>query len=514
MPVADIILVNAGVITMDEKNPSAGMVAIKGNKILFAGEKESGSDFIGTETRVIDCSGMTVLPGFNDAHIHLFSFIRKLMSLDLSPEKVKCIADIKALIKHHVEITSLGSWISGTDFSDFYLAERRYPSRWELDEVAPVHPVVLSHAGLHTCVLNSLALRLARIDKKTPAPKGTLIEKDETGEPTGVLHEMLGYIREKVMPPFTKAELEKGMKLASEHFVSQGITSVQDATVVNDIKRWQLLKRIKDGNKFIPRIYMMFGPEHLDDFYDLGLSFFSGDSDLRLGGMKILVTERTGKVYPEQRALNKEVKHAARAGFPVAIHAAQSKCVDRAATALEYVRVKVPEFKLRQRIEHCSICLPGSLEKLKKTKPVIAVQPAFIHYGGDRYLARATDEEKPFIYPYRSLLNAGLMLAASTDSPIVPDTPMITIQAALTRKTKNGSVILPQEALTVEEVLRMYAVNAAYASSEENMKGTISPGKLADLVVLDRNPLTTPAEEIRDIKVRMTIAGGRVVFEA
>ncbi len=514
MPAADIVLVNATVITMDEQNPSAGMVAIKGDKILFAGQRDLTADFTGTETRVIDCSGMTVFPGFNDAHIHLFSFIRKLLSLDLSPDKVKCIADIKELVRHQAEVTPTGGWISGTDFSDFYIEEKRYPTRWELDEAAPAHPVVLSHAGLHTCVLNSQALRLARIDRKTPALTGTLIEKDEKGEPTGVLHELLGYIREKVMPPFTEAEIELGMRRAGEHFISQGITSIQDATVVNGISRWQLLKRIKEENKLVPRICMMFGAEHLDDFYDLGLSFGSGDRDLRLGGMKILVTESTGRVYPEQGALNEAVKHAARAGFPVAIHAAQARCVDRAARALEYVRSKVPEFRLRQRIEHCSICLPGSLEKLRKTRPVIAVQPAFIYYSGDRYLERTAGEEKPFLYPYRSLLNAGLILAASTDSPIIPDNPMITIQVALTRETRNRNFILPQEALTVEEVLKMYTVNAAYASSEEKIKGSIGPGKLADLAVLERNPLTTPAEELGEIRVRMTIAGGKVVFEA
>lgn len=513
MSVADIILKNANVVTLDRAKPAASLIVVKGDKIWHVGAQSDESDFTGRTTRVIDGEAGTVLPAFNDAHVHLFSFLRKLVSLDLSPSQVSSVADIKAKIRHEAGLTPRGKWISGTDFSDFYLAEKRYPTRWDLDEVAKENPVVLSHAGLHVCVLNSYALRLAGINREAAAPKGCLIERDGRGEPTGVLHEMLGFIREKVMTPLTEAEIERGMQLLSSHFISQGVTSLQDATVVNDLRRFKIFRRLKESGKLLPRLSMMFGLEGLEAFREAGLAYLSGDSLLRLGGVKILVTESTGGVYPPPDELNEMVIRAAKAGFPTAIHAAQSRCVAEAVNVLEHLKKHLPGIKLRQRIEHLSICPPALLERLRDLKPTVAVQPAFI-FGGDRYLAQTPEEEKPYIFRFSSLLKSGLTLAGSSDSPIAPDNPMFAIGEAMTRKTRGGNTLLSDESLKAEDGLRMYTQGAAYASSEEDVKGTVSPGKLADLVLLDKDPLGAPAEEVKDIKVRMTILGGKVVFEA
>ncbi len=514
MSVADIILKNTNVITMNPLKPVTHMVALGAGRVLFTGDETAIGDFSGANTRVIDLGGKTVLPGFNDAHCHLFSFIRKLLSLDVSPGRVQSIKDLRQLIKQEAKITPKDSWISATGFSDFHVEERRYPSRWELDEVAPNHPVVLAHAGLHVCVLNSLALSLAGISRETPPSKGALIERETiTGEPNGVLHEMLGYIREKVMPPLSEAEITRGMSLASQHFLASGITSLQDATIVNDPKRWLTLREVKDNGIFIPRLYMMFGHEHINSFQEMGLGYGSGDDELRLGGVKIIITESTGSLYPEPAELNEMVLSALRAGFPVALHAAQRGCVNAAITALEYAKRKSPDIKLRQRIEHLTICPPELLRRLKKIKPVVVVQPGFIYYGGDRYLATMPETDKSYLFRFGSLLDGNLTLAASSDAPITPPNPMLALYAALTRKTRTGRDILPAEAVSPVEALKMYTLNAAYASNEENIKGTIAPGKLADMVVLSGNPLKSSPEEIRDIRVEMTIARGKVVWE-
>ena len=172
MPTADLIFKNADVITVDPKQPHAEFVAVKDDKILFVGSKEQVFDFTGPGTKVIDCGGKTLVPGFNDAHCHIFSFIRKLTSIDLSPPKVKSIDDIKTVIKEKADKTPPGEWITGTDYNEFYLAEKRHPTRWEIDEVAPNNPVILSHRSLHGCVLNSKALALAGITIETPEPAG------------------------------------------------------------------------------------------------------------------------------------------------------------------------------------------------------------------------------------------------------------------------------------------------------------------------------------------------------
>ena len=204
MPAADIILKNASVITMDAGKPTAELVAVNGDKIVLVGSNNELESVTGAGTRVIDCRGKTVVPGFNDAHCHLFSLMMKLLSVDLSPASVRSIGDIKEAIRRRAQETPPGTWLSGTDFNEFYLTEKRYPTRRDIDEVAPDHPVVLSHRSLHACVLNSLALSLAGINRETPEPPGCIIERElDTGEPNGILYEMLGYIRGEVMPRFT-----------------------------------------------------------------------------------------------------------------------------------------------------------------------------------------------------------------------------------------------------------------------------------------------------------------------
>ncbi|MBU2608955.1 MAG: amidohydrolase family protein, partial [Chloroflexi bacterium] len=250
MPTADIILQNASVITMEPGQPRAEAVAIKGDSILLVASREEVEPLRGARTRVIDCQGKTVVPGFNDAHCHIFSFVRKLLSLDLSPASVGSIGDIKAVIRRQVENTPSGEWITGTDYNEFYLAEKRHPNRWDLDEVAPHHPVFLTHRSLHAGVLNSRALSLAGITAETTEPPGGIMDRDlNTGEPTGLLFEMVGHLRERVLPPLSEAEIRKGISLVSQHYLSLGLTSVQDATVVNDFRRWETINRLKNAGE-------------------------------------------------------------------------------------------------------------------------------------------------------------------------------------------------------------------------------------------------------------------------
>ncbi|MCX6011244.1 MAG: amidohydrolase family protein, partial [Chloroflexi bacterium] len=204
MPSADLILQNAKVITMNPARPSAQLVAVKGNKILLVAGNDQLGEVRGAKTRVIDCGGRVVVPGFNDAHCHLFGFIRKRRSLDLSHSSVKSIADIKAAVRRQAQATPKGQWIIGSDYHEFYLAEKRHPNRRDLDEAAPEHPVVLYQRSLHACVLNSLALARAGITREKPEPAGAVIERElDTGEPSGLLFEMVGYIRQKVLPPLS-----------------------------------------------------------------------------------------------------------------------------------------------------------------------------------------------------------------------------------------------------------------------------------------------------------------------
>ena len=516
MPPADLIFKNADILTIDPKQPMAEFVAVKGDKIIFAGLKEQINEFIGPNTKVIDCAGKTLMPGFNDAHCHIFSLLRKLTGIDLSPPKIKSIDDIKAVIKAKADNTPPGQWISGTDYNEFYLAEKRHPTRWEIDEVAPNNPVILSHRSLHGCVLNSMALALAGINIETAELPGTMIDRDITrgGEPNGFLAEMLGYLREQVMPPISDSELHAGIKLANEQYLSQGLTSLQDATFVNDLKRWQHYQYFKNENLLKSRVYMMIGIGTAKEFQNAGLGFGAGDVNLRLGAVKIVPSMISDKLHPSQEELNYLALHIHNAGFQLAIHGIQTELVDAIICTYEYLQRHTSDFKTRRhRIEHCSECPPQLMERIKKLHPVVVTHPSFTYYSGDRYLATVPENVVQWLYRIGSLVKSGLTVAGASDSPIVPNSPLMGIYGAVTRETLSGKIMNQSERLTINQVIALYTINAAYASHEEKIKGSITPGKLADLVILSKNPTLVPPEEIKDIKVQMTVIGGKVVWE-
>ncbi len=515
MPAADLVLKNANVVTMNPGQPGAELVAITGDRVSLVAGDEQLESVTGAKTKIIDCGGKTVVPGFNDAHCHVFSFIRKLLSLDLSPSSVSSIADIKAAISHQVQSIPPGQWLTGTGYNEFYLAEKRCPTRWDIDEVAPHHPVVLAHRSLHACVLNSLALSLAGITGETPEPPGGIIDRDlDTGEPNGILLEMLGYVWEKVMPTLSEAELVKGIALANEHYLSFGITSLQEATVSNDLSRWQAFHRFKDTGRLKSRVSMMLGAKALSQIQEAGLAPGSGDNQLRLGGVKIMVTETGRQLQPSQPELDQQALAAHQAGFQLAIHAIEQNTVEAAISALEYIHSRLSQAGRRHRIEHCSECPPQLLERLRKLQAVVVTQPPFLYYSGERYLATVPASQQQWLYRIKSFLDSGLVVAGSSDSPIVSDSPLVGIYAATTRRAESGQQVLPQESIPVTQALAMYTINAAYASFEEEVKGSITRGKLADIVMLSDDPTKSPPEQIKDIRVEMTIIGGKVVWEA
>ncbi len=516
MPTADSIFKNADVITIDPKQTGGEFVAVKGDKILFVGSKEYINDFMGPNTKVIDCGGRTLVPGFNDAHCHIFSFLRKLTGLDLSSSTINSINDIKSAIKKKAEKTPPGEWITGTDYNEFYLVEKRHPTRWEIDEVAPDNPVILSHRSLHGCVLNSRALALAGITVETPEPDGAMIDRDVArgGEPNGFLAEMLGYIREQIMPPISEKELDRGIKLANEQYLSQGITSLQDATFVNDLKRWQQYGHFKERGLLKSRVCMMIGIEKMAEFQKAGLSFGAGNENLRLGAVKIVPSLISDTLHPSQEELNSMALHTHQAGFQLAIHGVQTALIDAIISTYEYMQQCTPDFKImRHRIEHCSECPPQLMERIKKLKLLIVTHPSFTYFSGDRYLATVSKDVVPWLYRIGTMVNSGLIVAGASDSPIVPNSPIMGIYGGVTRKTSSGQIISKDECMTANKLLMLYTINAAYASHEENIKGSIATGKLADFVLISNNPTLVSPEAIKDIKVQMTVIGGKIVWE-
>lgn len=503
----DTVFYNANVLTMDRSHPRASAVACRGEYVVAVGD--NGLRVAGA--REIDCQGKTLLPGFHDAHCHFLSLANSLVNLDCSPTAVNSIKDIQALITARGKAIPPGEWIVGEGYDDFRLEEKRHPNRWDLDEVSTNHPVRLNHRSRHAVVLNSKALELAGISIETPEPPGALFERSlETGEPTGLMFEMTRYLKRS--PPLGEKRLMEGIKLAGERCLSLGITSLQDASSSNDFAVWRLFGQIKKDGLAGSRVTMMAGRKALPDFLKRGMATGYGDGHLRLGAVKIVLDRTTGRLFPPREELEETVIAAHRAGFQVAIHAIEQDDVDAALTAIEKALREHPLPDHRHRIEHCSLCTDPDVRRIHQAGVMVVTQPDFIYYSGDRYLARVRPDNQPFLYCVNSLLRAGIAVAAGSDTPVAPNNPLIGICAAVTRRSKTGQTVLAHEAVTVEQALAMYTSTAAYSAFEDRWKGDLSPGKLADMVLLDRDPTAVPPEELLDNRVAMTIIGGQVVW--
>jgi len=509
---ADLILYNANVLTLDPSYPKGKLVAVQNGKILSVSANETMKELRGKRTKVMDCHGKTILPGFNDAHCHLIAYAESLLTPSMGQATVHSISDIQNEIRKLSHSLPSGSWIRARGYNEFYLTEKRHPTRWDLDKATVTHPVILTHRSGHAHVLNSLALALAGISGETAEPPGGMIERDlKTGEPNGVLYGMNSYLA-NAMPPLNDFELEQGIELASKNLISLGITSIQDASPHNDYQRWQTFRRWKNQGRFKPRLGMMLGAEAFTHCQEQGLHLKKGNSQLRLGAVKIILNETRGQLNPPQAELNKKVSNIHRSGLQVALHAVEETTVEAACLALEYSLQRSPRVGHRHRVEHCSVCNQEMTERLTSLEVVVVTQPAFIYYNGERYLKTVPEEQIKHLYPIATLINAGLKVVASSDCPVVPPNPMSGIYAAVFRTTEAGQCLLPREHISSLEALWMYTMGGAYACFEETTKGSLVPGKLADLVMLSGNPIEAAPEDMKDLEVEMTIIDGEIVW--
>ena len=507
------IFINANVITLDPLFPKADWVAVHDAKIVKVGHGIDWKAIKESRFEVIDLGGKTILPGFIDAHMHIVATVKKYLSLDLTPgKKVRSISDIESMIHDYSLNIPPGKWIFGKGYNEFYLSEKRFPNRWDLDKATLNHPVKLTHRSGHTHVLNSLALKLTGITKETGDPDGGMIDRNLiTGEPTGILYEMADSLAERIQP-LQQDELEPGLQMLNRKLLSSGITSIHDASHRNDANRWNLLNSWKSCGKLKPRINMMAGyPSFRNNEHNF-LSESPDQNQLKLGAIKIMLDDTTGRMLPTQKELNNMVLKVHKAGMQVAFHAIEEASIDAACYAVKVATEKVSGNEHRHRIEHCSVCPSSLAKKIASLKMMVVTQPPFIFHSGERYLETVRKEQLKHLYPIRTLLSHGIAVAGSSDSPVVHPDPLIGIYAAISRLAENDFVVGEHQKISVMDALRMYTQYAAQASFEETIKGTITPGKLADLVVLNGDPTHLSPKDFRNLKVEMTIIGGEVVW--
>jgi hypothetical protein len=517
---ADLILYNADVITLDPKKPKAELVVAKDGRIIWVGGKGRLRHFIGDS---IDCQGKTLVPGFVDAHCHIMAFAANFSRVDCSPfvisphlsaPLVASIADIKDRIRQQAQKQPEGTWIRAGGYNEFYLVEQRHPNRYDLDEVAPRHPVKLVHRTQHACVLNSLALSMVGISRETQEPPGGMIDRDlETGEPNGILYDMNSHIDSRI-PPLSFEELEKGVKLANREYLSCGITSLGDTTVTNGPAEWVMLKKMHERGYLKPRLTIMLGLRHFDTILKNGFTPRYGDDGVRMGALKEVLNQTRGPLHPPKEELVPNVLRAHKAGYQVAMHAFDLFTISAAIDAVENALKHYPREDHRHRVEHCAFSPQELIQRLKDNHMMVVTQPSFVYYGGERYLKTVPQGLRELLYRVGSFITNSIETVGSSDNPVVPINPLIGIYTAVTRKTETGEVLLLEERVSPVAALEMYTKAGAYASFDEDIKGTISVGKLADFALLNANPLRVPENEIKDIKVEMTVIDGRVVWQA
>lgn len=515
---ADLILTNARVIDMVKQGQALlsrpSTVAIKGEKILAVGGREILRDCRGAGTRVIDCQRGTLIPGFNDAHCHILAYASSLLHLDISPRAVSSIDEIKSLVRAKASALPPGEWITGSGYDEFRLLEGRHPLRGDLDAAAPKHPVRLIHRTGYACVLNSMALQLMNITVNTTEPEDGYIDRDQSGEPDGLLFGMGDYLESRLEPELQKTgEIEKGLYLANKKYLAWGITSLQDATLSNNLKRWRFFRKITDDGILKSRIIFMPGYMAFSEFLGEGFKRGSGNSQLCLGPVKIMVNKARGRLYPEQEDLERIALNIHREGFQLALHSLEVETLEAELKALKTALIEYPGKNHRHRIEHCSLCTPQLLKILKDLGLVVVSQPAFIYYNGDRYLSYVLPEQRSWLYRLGSFHRAGIKVAFSSDAPVAEPDPIMGLYASVARLTEQGENMLPLELVNLPEALQMYTYNSAYASFEETIKGSIEAGKLADLVLLKPGPLEVGLKNLKDIKVMLTLVGGKILYE-
>ena len=500
----DVVLHNANVLTLDAALPRADTVVVSGERIAWVGERRHLSPVTVAAADVIDCGGQTVVPGFIDAHCHVLAYAASLLAVDCSPDAVSSIGDIQRRIGEQAKNTIRREWVRAAGYSEFDLREKRHPTRWELDRAAPHHPVRLNHRSGHACALNSVALERVGITAATEEPRGGTIARDlESGEPNGLLLEMESWLEGRI-PPLSESELGDAVSLASGRFLSQGVTSVVDATASNSLRRWDFLRRLKADGRFAPSLSIMPAASRLSEFEGSGLGFGYGDGLSTLGHAKIVLTQSSGRLFPQAEELRAIVEDAHGRGFPVAIHAVEADAVKAAADTLAACATP----GLRDRIEHASECPRDALDAILNAKPVVVSQPGFLRDSGARYLSEL-GADADSLYRFKTLLDGGITLSASSDAPVSAPNPLASMQTAITRRAASGEVVGPEEGLTALEALEMHTSKAAYAACIESEVGAIALGRRADLVVLSDDPTAVAPERMSDVRVTMTVLGGK-----
>ncbi len=520
---ADLILFGGNVLTMNPKQPFAEAVAVRKGIIIKVGSNDDTRQLIGKRTKVVHMNGKTVVPGFIDTHIHVVDFGRFLTWVAL--HDVDSIREMQSRIKNRVLKHPGGKWIIGRGWDQNRFVEKRFPTRYDLDICSPDNPVILFHQSGQICIVNSKALELAGVTRQTTPPLGGTFDKNEkTGELTGILRDTaMDLVWDKVPEPLEE-ELVQDAYLACKEILKVGITSVH--WMILSQREFGIMQQLWAQNRLLLRVYPITPANLLDLIDSRYVRNSKNNTALKIGGAMIFadgyLAARTaalfqsytdyagssGKLLCTQQQMNKLARSVRKANLQLILHAVGDKAIDAALSTIEKISKDPIEKKTRDRIEQAAVLNETLLKRMVKQQVIVSVQPRVIDSEFVVWSAaeRLGPDRVRWLYPLKTLISRGIVVSGGSDCPMEPLSPLTGIQTAVTRSA------FPEERITVEEALCLYTSNAAYASSEENVKGSIEESKLADLTVLSRDPLKVTPNKIGDIEVEMTILGGRIVY--
>ncbi len=536
---ADLIFTNANVYTANDQQPNAEAIAVKGDRIVFAGSNAEVKKYQGAHTRVIDLHGATVLPGMTDAHHHLSGVGFREMTLNL--EGITNLQDFLAKVKARVDQAKPGEWVTGRGWIETFWTPPVFPTRWDLDKVAPNNPVILERADGHGAVANSAALKIAGVDKNTPSPFGGEVSKDkQTGEPNGMLLDAAQGLVRRHVPPTSRADAERAVVLGVQRDIGLGWTQVQDpGGSYEDI---DIYRKLYTERKIKLRIYKVLsapGKEAqrlLSEGPIIGaygnrltvraLKFYA-DGSLGSRSAALLAPysdapETSGFLTIKEENLLPMLEEALRKGIQCETHAIGDRgnrfILDEYEKALNAVPANQRKIAdPRWRVEHSQIVNPVDIPRFKKLGIIPSMQPS--HAIGDLHFAPARLGIKRLegAYAWNSFIKSGVIVPGGSDAPVERGEPMIEFYAAVARKDLkgfSGEGWHPEEAVSRDQALKMFTIWPAYAAFEENVRGSIEVGKLADLTVLSADIMKIPEMDILKTHCVMTVIGGEIVYES
>ena len=532
METADTVLLHGRIHTLDPAVPDGAAVAILGDRILRVGSDAEIQAHVGPRTRKIDLHGRSVLPGLIDAHLHLAGFGRRMEELDLGD--TTSAEEIAARVAEAASRAPAGSWILGRGWDQNRWATKEFPTTALLDPAAGEHPVALRRVDGHALWVNQAALDAAGVSRVISDPAGGRLLRDHGGKPTGILIDNAMELVEKKIPAPTPETKERWIRRASERLLSMGITSVQDAGVGPD--QIELYRRMVEADTLPIRVYAMLGgtDARIADYFAIPPVIGYGDRRFTFRTLKLAIDgalgsrgaallapyqddpKNWGLITHSPESIEQVSREALDKGFQVCVHAIGDRGNRTVLDIFERALAAHPPGDYRFRIEHAQILSPGDIPRFGRVGIIASMQP--IHATSDMpwVPARIGEERLAGAYAWRSLLDSSARLAFGSDAPVESPNPFKGMFAAVTRqdeKLQPEGGWLPDQRLTREEALRGFTLDAAYAAFEEKEKGTISPGKLADLIVLDRDYFEVPEAEIGALAPEMTLLGGKTVYQ-